>query len=287
MLKKIPHFISFLICELISAFFITFSVIPGFSQIGHLDLQIIYTVIIVIAFLFIADEKKFTPVTLSHSIVIMTAFWLFKAFFNQYRLHAERGDNGFYWIYDFYYDKPALIFLVFVLVAVFYAFKFTGRYNDREFFRQYKKFQKITFSAFIVYYLLLLVYCFFLVRGKGEMNTENINLVPFTIIRILKETNFDYEYSMFFLGNIAMFMPMGVIVSALFKKKCRALQFAIPFIISIGIEVSQLLLGNGHPDIDDVILNVTGYYLGFAAKLLLDKFVFLASKGKCTSVFVL
>lgn len=286
MLKNLKKIVSFIFYELFSAVIITFSVVPGFNNIGHFFIQITYTVVIVLAFLLIADDRKIKPTTVSHSLIIMLIYWVGKAFSEQINLHIQSGDKTIHWIYSFYYDKPALILVVFCTVIAFYSVKFIFN-NNSAFKKDYASFQKTTVISFSLYYFLVLVYCFFIVRGiNNQVNFDNINLVPFSIIKTLIETDFDYEYLFYFFGNIAIFMPLGVLIPAITKNNAKPFLIAFPFIVSIGIEVSQLLLGNGHPEIDDVILNVLGYFIGYGLKAFADKVVQKTSKGKYKSIFI-
>lgn len=287
MLKNLKKIIGFIFYELISALYITFSVVPAFNKIGHFFVQIGYTVIVVLIFLFIADDRKIKPTTVSHSLIIMLIYWLGQAVITQIILHQKSGDKSLHWIYSFYYDKPALILVVFATVIMFYTLKFILNNKNSTFVKEYSKFQKTTVKSFIFYYFSVLVYCFVLSRGtNNHIDLDGINLVPFTIIKNLIETNFYYEYVFFFFGNILIFMPLGVLIPAITKNKAKPFLYFFPFVVSIGIEVSQLLLGNGHPEIDDVILNASGYFIGYLLKIFADRIINKKSNGKYKSIFI-
>lgn len=65
-------------------------------------------------------------------------------------------------------------------------------------------------------------------------------------------------------GNILVFMPMGFLLPIVLPKLQRMRQIAvISFVISLSIEVIQLLTGMGVFDVDDVLLNVLGATLGW------------------------
>lgn len=289
MSEKIKKTVSFIIFELISAWIITNSVVPGFNNIGHLLYQVSVTAFIIWVFLFIANPKRITPVTVSHSLIIMSAYWVTTAIIKQVLLHIEKGDKSLTWHFLFYYDKPAMLIVAFSAAAVFFAVKLIIKNNDENYITQYRRFQKTTLISFSAYYLLVMFYSFFLVRGfgSGDPSKNTLNLIPFNVFKGMKAANFEYELIFLFVGNIAIFLPLGVIVPAILKNKFKPLQILFPFILSIGVEVSQYFIGNGQPDIDDVILNVIGYFIGFAFKIILDKLVFKFSKGKFSSVFII
>ena len=270
--------------EIISALVITFSVVPGFENIGKLFLQVFLTSGIVIAFLSIADRNKIKPETTAHSLIVMTLYWIICALRKQIELHNLNGDRTFKWRHIFYYDRPAMLLVVFMTAIAFYAFLYIKYYDNEEYVRHYKKFQKIAFPSFLIFYFFILVYCFFLARNQSA-ERQAINFIPFDFFRLMK--NADYEYELIFLlfGNIAIFFPLGLLLSVLLKGKHKAFLVAFPFIISIGIETIQYFFRLGMPDIDDVIFNVFGFFLGVLVKYLFDTAIKKVSNGKINSVF--
>lgn len=89
------------------------------------------------------------------------------------------------------------------------------------------------------------------------------NLVPFQL--------FWDQYSKFgitgiidsnILGNIIMFIPTGIFICVFTKSKNPYHYiYAIP-VISIFIEITQFILATGSLDVDDIILNSTGGFIG-------------------------
>lgn len=285
MSEKIKKYAEIVVFEIISYIVFTYSVIPGFNSIGHLLYQVTVTALIVFGFLLVADSKKITPVTVSRSLIFMTSYWVIEAIVKQVQLHIKTGDKSFKWLFIFYYDRPALLVVTFSAAAMFFAFKLLVKHDDDVFVSLYKKFQKTTLISFSAYYLLIMYYSLFHIRSFNG-SPDSVNLIPFKVFEGMKAANYEYELIFLFLGNIAVFMPLGVIIPALMKKRLKPLQYLIAPILSIGIEVSQYILGNGQPDIDDVILNVTGFYIGFAAKLIFDKLVRKRTNGKFDSAFI-
>ena len=78
-----------------------------------------------------------------------------------------------------------------------------------------------------------------------------------------------------FLGNIILFLPVGVLVPAVtgWKKMWKTVVVGISF--SLFIEIIQLITSRGCFDFDDVLLNGMGTVIGFgifqAAKRLFTK----------------
>jgi glycopeptide antibiotics resistance protein len=64
------------------------------------------------------------------------------------------------------------------------------------------------------------------------------------------------------VGNIVIFIPLGIYLP-LFKKDKRVVDNLIfIFIVSLFVEIIQWLLGIGVSDIDDIILNCLGGWIG-------------------------
>ena len=56
-------------------------------------------------------------------------------------------------------------------------------------------------------------------------------------------------------------------------------------VLSLAIELSQLLLKNGNFDVDDIILNSLGFYLGYCILLIFDKIRSIITKGAEKTIF--
>ena len=79
------------------------------------------------------------------------------------------------------------------------------------------------------------------------------------------------------IGNTAMFIPLGIVWPAVFKKLNNHVKvIAAGFGITLTIEILQLPFFDRATDIDDLILNTLGFLLGYGIYLLFRIF----SKGK-------
>ena len=67
------------------------------------------------------------------------------------------------------------------------------------------------------------------------------------------------------VGNVVMFIPLGTFLPVLWSKLQKAWK-AIPvgFLVIACVEMCQLFTLRGRCDIDDVLLNVLGVFLGYA-----------------------
>ncbi len=79
------------------------------------------------------------------------------------------------------------------------------------------------------------------------------------------------------VGNLVLLAPLGFLLPAFFKPVRRVEKMlGIGFLVSLGIELTQLLLKVRIFDVDDLILNTLGVLIGFSALLLLSKLSILS-----------
>lgn len=66
-------------------------------------------------------------------------------------------------------------------------------------------------------------------------------------------------------GNFILFFPMGMVLPCLFPKTQKFRRTVlISFCTILCVELIQLLLRCGIFDVDDLILNISGWFIGFA-----------------------
>lgn len=152
-----------IIAELLCAAAVTFSVVPAFLLTGNLLFQTAATLIIVLLFVLIADRLGVKAVTFAHSLAVMSSFWTFFALFKQIQYKASVGDKSIWFYHFFYYDKPAMLYVAFCVIILFYIIKLLFKNNDEAYVSDYKKFMRITLICFFIYYILTLIYSFFFV----------------------------------------------------------------------------------------------------------------------------
>ena len=109
-----------------------------------------------------------------------------------------------------------------------------------------------------------------LVLVKSKILTPRVNLIPFVYL-------FDYpvlrEALLNLIGNITMFIPLGIVWPCVFKKlNSHAKVIGAGISVSLLIELLQLPFYDRVSDIDDLILNSTGFILGYLIYLL-SKFI--------------
>jgi glycopeptide antibiotics resistance protein len=102
---------------------------------------------------------------------------------------------------------------------------------------------------------------------------RSINLIPFhSISEYISGSSANLKKFAYanVVGNVLIFIPLGVYLS-LFKRKSKIIMnLMLIFIVSLGVELIQGLLAIGTADVDDIILNVAGGWIGiFVYKFLL------------------
>lgn len=134
--------------------------------------------------------------------------------------------------------------------------------------------KKIIISCiFIVYLTAVAVITLFpiLIDEKVEYfgNSTWYNIIPFKTITQTLQYGITTTAIVQIFGNILMSVPFGVFVMLFLRnpKWLKMLLFAL--LLTVGIELSQMIIGlainNMYRtiDIDDIILNVIGTYLGY------------------------
>ncbi len=281
------------------AFLLVLTVLPSFYSIGKLLIQICLTAFLAFAVsilsVFIKNGVRIMGYSLSIFLFIMLS-WCFIA-----QLIAQLKSSVPFkeWIYIFYYDKPLTVSIVWA--AVFFTFLFIRlvlplNSKHKSFFGDFQSFAKTSGIAFFIFYLCILIYGFVIIRTRisiGDISLQrDVNFVPLSnIINYLNGDSIQYnggtsfyENFMYLCGNILIFAPLGFFI-LIYREKLRWYILLIPVVLSSMIEISQLLLHNGSCDIDDVILNTIGFYLGiliFKAVNLLRK---LITGGEETTIF--
>ena len=96
-----------------------------------------------------------------------------------------------------------------------------------------------------------------------------VNFKPFVYL-------FDYptmkEALLNLIGNTAMFIPLGIVWPAVFKKlNTHGKVIAAGIGVSLSIEILQLPFFGRATDIDDLILNSTGFLIGYGIYLLIKR----------------
>lgn len=138
--------------------------------------------------------------------------------------------------------------------------------------------RELLLLAFFVLLTMLYTQTFIVNSGINE-----VRFVPFGIIlsqiNNMHQSPSDYMNFIFnVIGNIAVFIPVGLLIAALFGKSLCNVTLK-GFFISLCIEAGQLPIDRTS-DIDDLILNTTGAVIGGLIFRLVSAEGFGKSKNK-------
>ncbi|MET3292397.1 UNVERIFIED_CONTAM: glycopeptide antibiotics resistance protein [Brevibacillus sp. OAP136] len=138
------------------------------------------------------------------------------------------------------------------------------------------KVRKLVLAGTVLYSLLILYFMFFAFNRLSHSDFDEyvFLLVPETVPLRFPELSF---FWLFDFGNIASFLPFGVLIPMLYRT--RFWRFITGFIAAILVlETLQAITHLGSFDVDDVISNTIGaaigyavYRVGFAGALSLKK----------------
>jgi glycopeptide antibiotics resistance protein len=137
----------------------------------------------------------------------------------------------------------------------------------------------IGFILLVAYFLILSYVVFFATEfGRDDNHVFQYNLVPlktiYNFIRYHQSVTVNALMANI-LGNVVAFMPLGFIVPIVFKRKETYYYFHIvvlwAFIVSLFIEVGQIVMSVGSFDVDDLILNTLGAMIGYWLYLYIRK----------------
>ena len=124
-------------------------------------------------------------------------------------------------------------------------------------------YRELVSLLFIIYVL-----CLFYVVTFQDVSWSTSNFIPF-------HEMFRYEFGsrLFFknvIGNMLLFMPYGFFAAYFLKLEKPKAVIILSLLVSITIEVTQLLIGRVF-DIDDIILNFFGGIAGYYVYHFLDR----------------
>ncbi|AWE06952.1 teicoplanin resistance protein VanZ [Lysinibacillus sp. 2017] len=146
-----------------------------------------------------------------------------------------------------------------------------------------KKLKKLLLNillyAVLVFYLVVLFGLLFL----KARDFSSVNLVPFYSIGSFLFSDDPLLHAFSFsnvIGNIVLFVPLGLYLSLFIREKNVVKNVLLVIFISVSVEVLQFVFKVGATDIDDVILNGFGGFIGIIAYHILLKMIGDAQKVK-------
>lgn len=151
--------------------------------------------------------------------------------------------------------------MVIISTIVMVSFRICYLIRNKEKIVLYKELMMLVFGIYIL--------CLFqVVTFQDDTSWASNNFIPFKEI-------FRYRIAsrLFFknvLGNMIMFLPFGLFTGYYLKAEKFNLPLFLTLIASLSIELVQLSIGRVF-DVDDIILNILGGFLGYLVYYILRK----------------
>lgn len=143
--------------------------------------------------------------------------------------------------------------------------------------------KKAVWLISVIYGLCLLYILFFRRLGTtdpftyAEYLSAMHNFIPLKSVYVLFTTpvisaRLVVRFLVNFIGNIALFIPWGMLLPICFKKLRSFKNFAaLTLAVLVFVEAIQIFSRLGSFDVEDILLNLTGACIGFACSKLLLK----------------
>jgi len=131
---------------------------------------------------------------------------------------------------------------------------------------------KKLYKIVIVPYILVLLYLMFLGMGRFQYEDNQIRIEPvFSTLWFIQDNISWTNTVMIVLGNVIMFIPFGFL-GWIFPKLMKLKPLLYTFISSIVIvEAMQYFTRMGIFEVDDIILNTFGVFLGWLLRRFLEQ----------------
>lgn len=143
---------------------------------------------------------------------------------------------------------PMVTFISLVAITLRAAYIFKGN-------RKFILHKEILSLVFIIYIL-----CLYYILMNQDAAFKGLNLIPFK--EMFRYEFGSYKFMKNIVGNILLFIPFGFFASYYLSNRKVSLITLVTLIVSAGTEGLQYYIGRVF-DIDDIILNVFGGFIGY------------------------
>jgi glycopeptide antibiotics resistance protein len=145
--------------------------------------------------------------------------------------------------------------------------------------------KKIVLGVLFMVYLASLFYVVFFAEAMGRCHPQrySYNLKLFGEIRrfiVYRHLLGMKAVILNLAGNIIAFIPFGIMFPKFHRHLHHLVVVALcSFLLSLSIEVIQLFTRVGSFDVDDLLLNTMGGFLGYILLLIMEWLIHLIKKG--------
>ena len=151
--------------------------------------------------------------------------------------------------------------MILICILTLSSIRITDIVKNRKPFILYKE-------IFLLFFLIYILCLFQIVTFEDQsLYISGNNLVPFK--EIMRYQLGSRLFIKNVVGNVVMFIPYGLFASLFTKIEKPFHAICLVFFASVTVETTQLLIGRVF-DIDDIILNVIGGFLGYGIYMLID-----------------
>lgn len=123
-------------------------------------------------------------------------------------------------------------------------------------------YKDLLYLVFIIYIL-----CLFHVVTFQDVNFGKSNFIPFK--EMFRYELFSPKFIRNVMGNVLLFIPFGFFNSYILKSRRLWYPVTLTLVVSTTIEIVQYYIGRVF-DIDDIILNILGGFIGYLIYIALD-----------------
>lgn len=142
--------------------------------------------------------------------------------------------------------------------------------------RLHKKgvFNKTQMSNCVVLFVWVAIVLLFTVLGRRSYKTDGM-MYNMELFSCYSEIFINHNKEMLFyaIENIIMFIPIGFTLSSVFKKHKFIFSLLISFVLSLGIEVCQVMFRSGFFELDDIFNNALGAFIGSISFLICNQII--------------
>lgn len=179
-------------------------------------------------------------------------------------------------IFDYYvtqFSGSQFLFRVWWIGAIFVAEASLFLTATTLKIKDYKAFFKHFWIGFTPIYLFLFFLCFIRTPFSSDL-TVNLTLGEGTFLMLkafINNLNVSFEAPLMFFGNLLVFIPLSFILYSVFRLKNNCIIAIVGIILPFIIEGYQYFFKCGNVDIDDIVLNISGFIIGFIIFVIIRK----------------
>ena len=151
--------------------------------------------------------------------------------------------------------------MLLISIVIMVSFRITYIVKNQEKFILYKELLMLCFAIYIL--------CLFqVVTFQDDTSWASNNFIPFR--EILRYNITSRLFIKNVLGNMLLFLPFGFFISYYLNVEKPNLSLLLTLVASVAIEIVQMVIGRVF-DVDDIILNMLGGFIGYFIYSLLKK----------------